>query len=154
MSVKRMVARARVARWRGFLESDGAEELDEGRYQLGRVLCAPAPVEVPVDLHVARAGDVLADIPAGLDGHEWIPGAMHHQGGDRDRRQDGPHVDLEVAPLDLGHHLRGAGVALELGQEPARLRRVGDVLDVDPAEGAAGSPVSDQRVDEGLEQLR
>jgi len=62
---------------------------------------------------------------------------MHHQGANRDRGQDGPHVDLEVAPLDLSHHLRGAGVALELGEEPGGLRGVGDVLDVDPPIGTA-----------------
>ena len=67
---------------------------------------------------------------------------MHHQGGNRDRGQDGPHVDLEVAPLDLSHHLRGAGVALELGEEPGGLHRVRDVLDVDPPIGTMNASAS------------
>src|SRR4029077_18207861 len=96
----------------------------------------------------------LPEIAAELDGHEWISGAMRHEGGDGNCWQYRAHVDLDVALLDLDHHLRGAGAALELREEPGGLGGVGDVLDVDPPIGTASAPLPCQQVDKGVGPLR
>jgi len=84
----------------------------------------------PVDLHV-RARGCAREQAAELDGHEWILGECI-TGGDRDRRQ-GWSARRSRSCAARSRHICGVqALRSQLGREPGGLRRVGDVLDVDP----------------------